>query len=107
MALLRHPAVAGWFDRAYGSPTPAQERAWPVVAQGKDLLLAAPTGSGKTLAAFLAILDRICLEPKDVRGVRVLYISPLKALNNDIQRNLDEPLAGIARAAADLEIAVP
>lgn len=107
MTLLRHPAVATWFERSYGSPTAAQERGWPLVAAGKDVLLAAPTGSGKTLAAFLAILDRICAEPREVRGVRVLYVSPLKALNNDIQRNLDEPLAGIARTATELGVAVP
>ncbi len=107
MTLLRHPAVARWFERSYGSPTAAQERAWPVVAAGGDLLLAAPTGSGKTLAAFLSLLDRICLEPHEARGVRVLYVSPLKALNNDIQRNLDEPLAGIVRTAAELGITVP
>ncbi|MDE3111642.1 MAG: DEAD/DEAH box helicase [Chloroflexota bacterium] len=107
MTSLRHPAVRAWFERSYVSPTAAQERAWPLVAAGTDLLLAAPTGSGKTLAAFLAILDRICLDPRETRGVRVLYVSPLKALNNDIQRNLDEPLAGIARMAEELGIAVP
>ncbi|MBU6423159.1 MAG: DEAD/DEAH box helicase, partial [Chloroflexi bacterium] len=107
MRLLRHPAVAAWFERTYPSPTVAQERAWPLVAAGADVLLAAPTGSGKTLAAFLAILDRVCLERSDAQGVRVVYVSPLKALNNDIQRNLDEPLAGIARTAAELGIAVP
>ena len=107
MTLLRHPAVSTWFDRSYGSPTLAQERAWPIVAAGKDLLLAAPTGSGKTLAAFLSLIDRLSLEPRDEAGVRVLYVSPLKALNNDIQRNLDEPLAGIAAVAADLGIAAP
>src|SRR3990172_6103430 len=106
-ALLRHPAVSAWFDRTYGTATPAQERAWPLVSAGKDLLLAAPTGSGKTLAAFLALIDRICLEPSDRTGVRVLYVSPLKALNNDIQRNLDEPLAGIAAVAAELGVPGP
>ncbi len=116
MTLLRHPAVASWFARTYARPTPAQERAWPVVASGADLLLAAPTGSGKTLAAFLALLDKLMGGSGDARGaeaplpetgVRVLYVSPLKALNNDIQRNLDEPLAGIARTAAEMGIALP
>ena len=107
MTLLTHPAVATWFGRTYTSPTVAQERAWPVVAAGRDLLLAAPTGSGKTLASFLAILDRLHREPRDEAGVRVLYVSPLKALNNDIQRNLDQPLAGIAQVGAELGIAIP
>ena len=117
MTLLRHPAVATWFERTYGSPTLAQERAWPIVAAGRDLLLAAPTGSGKTLAAFLAILDRLfrgestrgCkgAEHPATDGVRVLYVSPLKALNNDIQRNLDQPLAGIAEIATELGIGLP
>lgn len=107
MTLLAHPAVSAWFERTYGAPTAAQERAWPVVAAGRDLLLAAPTGSGKTLAAFLAILDRLHRNPPDEAGVRVLYVSPLKALNNDIQRNLDAPLAGIAQVAAELGIAIP
>jgi ATP-dependent Lhr-like helicase len=104
---LQHPAVSAWFERAYGGPTVGQERAWPIVASGRDLLLAAPTGSGKTLAAFLALIDRLHREPREAEGVRVLYVSPLKALNNDIQRNLDEPLTGIARVAAELGVPIP
>jgi ATP-dependent Lhr-like helicase len=107
VTFLHHPAVSTWFERSYGSPTVAQERAWPIVSSGKDLLLAAPTGSGKTLAAFLSLIDRLCREPRDEQGVRVLYVSPLKALNNDIQRNLDDPLAGISRTGEELGIAVP
>ncbi|MGH2377272.1 MAG: DEAD/DEAH box helicase, partial [Candidatus Limnocylindria bacterium] len=102
-----HPVVGAWFSATFKEPTPAQLGAWPVVASGRDLLLAAPTGSGKTLAAFLAILDRLHREPRETSGVRVLYVSPLKALNNDIQRNLDEPLAGIRRLAESEGVVLP
>ena len=102
-----HPVVGEWFRTTFREPTTAQVRAWPLVAAGRDLLLAAPTGSGKTLAAFLAIVDRLHREPSESKGVRVLYVSPLKALNNDIQRNLDEPLAGIRRVAVARGTAIP
>ncbi|HHU83380.1 MAG TPA: DEAD/DEAH box helicase [Firmicutes bacterium] len=99
-----HPAVARWFMETFGEPTPPQAAAWPQIAAGKNLLLLAPTGSGKTLAAFLKVIDRLYQEmergetlPGD--GVRVLYVSPLKALNNDIYRNLELPLQGIRRIA--------
>ena len=99
-----HPAVARWFMATFGEPTPPQAAAWPQIAAGKNLLLLAPTGSGKTLAAFLKVIDRLYQEmergetlPGD--GVRVLYVSPLKALNNDIYRNLELPLQGIRRIA--------
>ena len=98
-----HPAVAAWFSRTFDAPTPAQEQAWPFIQQGRDVLVAAATGSGKTLAAFLAAIDQLVKEggagilPAETR---VLYISPLKALSNDIQRNLDAPLAGIRQELA-------
>jgi ATP-dependent Lhr-like helicase len=96
-----HPAVAGWFRQRFGEPTEAQRRAWPVTAGGGHALVAAPTGSGKTLAAFLSAINRLVVEGLE-RGladeVYVLYVSPLKALSNDIQKNLQQPLAGIRDA---------
>ena len=85
------PAVRGWFERTFDAPTPAQERGWPAIASGKHTLIQAPTGSGKTLAAFLWALDRA----NPGAGTQVLYVSPLKALNYDVERNLRGPLAGI------------
>ncbi len=82
-----------WFARAFDAPTPAQERGWPVIASGAHTLIQAPTGSGKTLAAFLYGLDRLDAEPGE--GIRLLYVSPLKALNYDVERNLRGPLAGL------------
>ncbi len=93
------PVVADWFRETYGPPTPPQRQGWPSIAAGQNTLIFAPTGSGKTLAAFLACLDHLWrLEPRP-KGVQILYISPLKALNQDIARNLDEPLQGILRVA--------
>jgi len=93
-----HPAVARWFERRFGAPTAAQVAAWPHIRGGRDTLVAAPTGSGKTLTAFLAALDD--LVRRGVAGAlpdetAVVYVSPLKALSNDIRANLEEPLAGI------------
>jgi ATP-dependent helicase Lhr and Lhr-like helicase len=85
------PAVRDWFERTFDAPTPAQELGWPAIASGRNTLIQAPTGSGKTLAAFLWALDRA--RPGD--GTQVLYVSPLKALNYDVERNLRGPLAGI------------
>src|SRR5438128_7606199 len=82
-----------WFEGAFAGPTPAQELGWPVIASGEHTLIQAPTGSGKTLAAFLYAIDRLTAAPGD--GMRVLYVSPLKALNYDIERNLRGPLAGL------------
>ncbi|MSQ66997.1 MAG: DEAD/DEAH box helicase [Gammaproteobacteria bacterium] len=95
---LFHPAVATWFARELGAPTVAQTRAWAAIAAGEHTLVAAPTGSGKTLAAFLAALDALVRE--GLRGelpqaVCIVYLSPLKALSNDIQINLERPLSGI------------
>ncbi|EAR23585.1 DEAD/DEAH box helicase [Nitrococcus mobilis] len=93
------PAVRGWFEQRFGRPTAAQAQAWPAIYEGRDTLIAAPTGSGKTLAAFLAAIDALVREGLTTRlpdETRVLYVSPLKALSNDVQKNLQEPLAGIA-----------
>src|SRR5437867_8458261 len=90
-----------WFDRNFAAPTPAQEKGWPVIASGKSVLIQAPTGSGKTLAAFLSAIDRLTPEPN--AGLRVLYVSPLKALNYDVERNLRGPLAGLR---SELRVAV-
>jgi ATP-dependent helicase Lhr and Lhr-like helicase len=93
-----HPAVAAWFAKTFEAPTPAQAQAWPAIQSGRHALIAAPTGSGKTFAAFLAVLDRLVragLAEGLADATRVVYISPLKALSNDIQRNLAAPLEGI------------
>ena len=95
---LFHPAVAAWFGRTFAAPTPAQVDAWPAIKSGKDVLIAAPTGSGKTLAAFLAAIDELVREGEQwglPDETRIVYVSPLKALSNDINRNLEAPLAGI------------
>src|SRR5688572_12053385 len=91
--------VRKWFREALGEPTPAQRLGWPAIAAGQHTLILAPTGSGKTLAAFLACLDGLWRQDPLPRGVRVLYVSPLKALNNDIYRNLQVPLDGVAVTA--------
>ena len=100
-ASLFHPAVAAWFERNFAAPTPAQAEAWPAIQAGRHTLIAAPTGSGKTLAAFLAAIDALVRQGLDGRlrdETQVVYVSPLKALSNDIQRNLEAPLAGIREA---------
>src|SRR5688572_31047567 len=95
-----HPAVARWFARSFPAPTPPQLRAWPEIKKQRHTLIAAPTGSGKTLAAFFSAIDdlvRLGLEGKLDDTTHVVYVSPLKALSNDIQRNLQIPLAGIEK----------
>ena len=89
------PQVRDWFTRSFERPTAAQEQAWPAIAAGQDVLVSAPTGSGKTLAAFLWGLDRLVAEPAGERRTRLVYVSPLKALSYDIERNLRAPLRGI------------
>jgi ATP-dependent Lhr-like helicase len=90
------PATRAWFERTFDAPTPAQVSGWPAIASGGHVLIQAPTGSGKTLAAFLSAIDRLATAPGE--GLRVLYVSPLKALNYDIERNLRGPLAGLESA---------
>nr|MDP9494000.1 DEAD/DEAH box helicase [Actinomycetota bacterium] len=98
------PATRTWFEASFPEPTPAQELGWPAIADGAHTLIHAPTGSGKTLAAFLWTLDRLLSEPQPERNARcrVLYVSPLKALAHDVERNLRAPLAGIRHAAQRL-----
>src|SRR5690349_3975804 len=86
-------ATRTWFERTFDAPTPAQALGWPAIAKGGHVLIQAPTGSGKTLAAFLYGIDR--LTPAPGQGLRLLYVSPLKALNYDVERNLRGPLAGL------------
>ena len=102
-----HPAVASWFREQFGEPTPPQRMGWPAIASGQNTLIVAPTGSGKTLAAFLAALDHLWRTPRREKGVRILYISPLKALNQDIGRNLQFPLDGILEHARAAGTALP
>src|SRR4029077_1626133 len=100
-----HPAVRAWFDQSFAAPTPAQMEAWPAIAAGRNVLIAAPTGSGKTLAAFLCAIDDLIRQGLDgglTDETQVVYVSPLKALSNDIHRNLEAPLAGIRNELARL-----
>ena len=103
-----HPAVASWFARTFAAPTPAQRAAWPAIAAQRHTLIAAPTGSGKTLAAFLAVIDELVRAGVAAGGLAdetsVVYVSPLKALSNDIHRNLEAPLAGIRAELAALAL---
>jgi ATP-dependent Lhr-like helicase len=105
-----HPVVARWFRATFGKPTEPQARGWPRIAAGEDTLIAAPTGSGKTLAAFLVCLDDL-IQRSLARGLaertHVLYVSPLKALSNDVHRNLETPLAALTQAFADAGLALP
>src|SRR3989454_945094 len=93
-----HPVIEGWFANRFAEPTEPQRRAWPVIQQGGDVLIAAPTGSGKTFAAFLSAIDGLVrqgLNGELTDEMQVVYVSPLKALSNDVQKNLSEPLAEI------------
>jgi ATP-dependent Lhr-like helicase len=103
-----HPAVADWFTNTFGSPTTPQRLGWPAIARGESTLMLAPTGSGKTLAAFLWCLNRLMFSPAPPRQsrCRVLYVSPLKALAVDIERNLRAPLEGIATVARARGLAI-
>src|SRR3954468_1942329 len=105
-----HPLVREWFTAKFGTPTEPQEQGWPYILAGRTTLISAPTGSGKTLAAFLACIDR--LVRKALAGelrdrTEVLYVSPLKALGNDIQKNLEAPLGEILQMAAERGLLMP
>src|SRR6266436_507596 len=109
-----HPVVAEWFQGKFGTPTEPQLRGWPAIQSGRHALICAPTGSGKTLAAFLAALDRLFTEGTQAElpdETRVLYVSPLRALSNDIRKNLQEPLNEIrallrAKTGRDVDVRV-
>ena len=104
------PATRAWFTAVFAAPTQAQAQAWTAIGKGEDTLVIAPTGSGKTLAAFLWALDRLAAAPVPAdpkRRCRVLYVSPLKALATDIERNLRAPLTGIRHAARNLGLEEP
>ena len=91
-----HPAVAAWFESRFAEPTPPQAEGWPLIRDGRHVLIAAPTGSGKTLAAFLSAIDALFRQGSGLADeTQVVYVSPLRALSNDIQKNLQAPLAGI------------
>src|SRR5262245_38357774 len=99
-----HPAIAQWFKSKFGAPTEPQSMGWPAIVSGANTLIAAPTGSWKTLAAFFAELNQLFQDGLDGRleaATRVVYVSPLKALSNDIHKNLEEPLSGIRQALID------
>jgi ATP-dependent Lhr-like helicase len=104
MSLQRfHPVIEQWFSNRFAQPTEPQQRAWPLIQDGGDVLIAAPTGSGKTFAAFLSAIDGLVRQglSGELKGeTQVVYVSPLKALSNDIQKNLSEPLAEIRAALA-------
>ncbi|MEJ2089076.1 MAG: DEAD/DEAH box helicase, partial [Gammaproteobacteria bacterium] len=91
-----HPTIQSWFDARFGTPTPVQAETWPLIAEGRHVLATAPTGSGKTFTAFLWALNRFATGEWETGHTRVLYVSPLKALNNDIRENLLTPLAELA-----------
>lgn len=111
MPLTRfHPLIAEWFRSSVGVPTDVQTQAWPAIQSGSDALIAAPTGSGKTLAAFLSCIDHLfnrALGRELDDHTQVLYVSPLKALSNDVQKNLQKPLAEIGQSALQAGLLMP
>ncbi|MEP6887227.1 MAG: DEAD/DEAH box helicase [Nitrospirales bacterium] len=107
---LFHPIIANWFQQRFGAPTDVQAKSWPAIQSGRDVLIAAPTGSGKTLAAFLSCIDSLfqhALGGELEDRTHVVYVSPLKALSNDVQKNLQQPLAEIADAALAAGLLMP
>jgi ATP-dependent Lhr-like helicase len=111
MPLTRfHPLIANWFQSSVGVPTDVQQAAWPAIQSGQDALIAAPTGSGKTFAAFLSCIDHLFKQALDRAlddHTQVLYVSPLKALSNDVQKNLQQPLNDIGQAALQAGLLMP
>ncbi|MEI8017364.1 MAG: DEAD/DEAH box helicase, partial [Schlesneria sp.] len=107
---LFHPVIQEWFQNRFAGPTEPQEQGWPQIVAGRDILIAAPTGSGKTLTAFLAAINRLFQESEQgdlTNQIRVIYISPLRALSNDMHRNLEQPLAEILTLAEEMGLNVP
>src|SRR2546423_5900269 len=105
-----HQLIHEWFERSFAGPTEAQELAWNEINAGGDVLISAPTGSGKTLAAFLSCLDRLVRSALDgslLDETSAVYVSPLKALSNDIQKNLERPLQEIATLATEKGLLMP
>lgn len=108
--MMFHPLVQTWFERRFKEPTEPQRLGWPHIAAGRNTLIAAPTGSGKTLTAFMVCLDRLIrqsLEGTLPEGIQVVYVSPLKALSNDIERNLQTPLKELRKLASELGLPEP
>src|SRR5665647_3934652 len=103
------PATAAWFRSSFAAPTTAQRGAWEAISSGQHTLVVAPTGSGKTLSAFLWAIDKLVTTPPDPErsACRVLYVSPLKALATDVERNLRSPLVGVGHAATRLGLSAP
>src|ERR1700684_2387291 len=103
---LFHPPAREWFNAVFDAPTRPQTLGWPAIARGESTLVLAPTGTGKTLAAFLWAIDRLMFEPvpDKLARCRILYVSPIKALAVDVERNLRSPLIGIGHAARRLGI---
>src|SRR5256885_9456579 len=104
---LFHAPVREWFTRSFAAATRPQTLGWPAIARGESTLILAPTGTGKTLAAFLWSIDRLMFSPPpaEAHRCRILYLSPIKALAVDVERNLQAPLVGIARSAQRLGMA--
>src|SRR6185437_16797415 len=105
-----HPLLREWFEERFGTPTEPQEQGWPHILAGHTTLISAPTGSGKTLAAFLICIDRLvrkALSGELIHETEVLYVSPLKALSNDIQKNLETPLGEILQLAGERGMLMP
>src|ERR1700756_1603922 len=104
---LFHAPARAWFEAVFDAPTGPQKLGWPAIARGESTLVLAPTGTGKTLAAFMWAINRLMFEPvpEKLQRCRILYVSPIKALAVDVERNLRAPLVGIAHAARRMGVA--